>query len=137
MTGTIGHGTLFKLGNGAVSQVFTPLAGVVDMTPPNPSQDAVEDTDYDAEDGWRTYIGGLKDGGESSIELKFLPAGPGITALLAQLDGEKHDYRMTFPDNTDWNFTGILTNLEVGNPIGGLATATATFKLSGKPGFVE
>ena len=71
----IGYGTLFQTGNGAVPEVFTTLAEVTNITPPKMSRDTVDATHEESPGAWREFIAGLKDGGDVSLDLNFIPGG--------------------------------------------------------------
>ena len=70
-----GHGTFLQIGDGAVSEMFTTIAEVMNIDGPNLQQETVEVTSHDSTDRWREFIGGLKDGGEISFGLNFSPCG--------------------------------------------------------------
>ncbi len=86
---------------------------------------------------WRTFIGGLKDGGEASFDINFDPSEASTTSFLSDINTNTNGYyKLVFPDATEWGFEAIATGFEPGDPIGDRMTATVTYKLSGKPGFV-
>lgn len=128
-TAAIGHGSQFQIGGVSV-------AGVIAITPPPISQDAVESTDMDSEDGWREYIAGLRTAGELQIEINYIAGGPAEDALLGLFDGERHDLGIIFPNAVEWTFSAVPTNFEPGLPMDDKQTASFTAQVSGKPSFI-
>lgn len=132
----IGHTTTFEI-ESATPGTYTPVAEVLDVTPPGLSRDAVDATNSGSTDGWREYVAGLKDGGEVSFELNFIPGGTAETAIFAEFAKDvTTNYRITFPNADTWIFAGFITGFEPSAPQDDRMTATATFKLSGKPAFL-
>jgi hypothetical protein len=128
----IGFGVLFKVGDGAATEVFTTLdVEVTNIQPPGYSREAVDATHTQSPDNFREYIAGLMDAGEVQIEMNFVPAAtdPVVTVLLAG----KQNYQLLFPGVATWTFAAICTNYQPSAPIEGKMTASATFKVSGKP----
>lgn len=133
----IGHGTLFKSGNDASPQTFTTFGEVTSITPPGIARDAVEATHMQSPEAWREFIAGLKDGGEVSIEFNFKKAS--ATALMTEMalsgGAALLDRLIVFPDTSQWDFRALLTGFESEAPVDDKISATATFKISGKPTF--
>jgi predicted secreted protein len=137
----IGYGTLFKSGNGAVPEVFTTLAEVTAITPPAMARDTVDATHELSPGAWREFIAGLKDGGEVSLDLNFVPGGTAAAAMTAELDLDgplaSINRQIIFPDSSYFSFVGILTAFEPDAPIDDKMAASVTFKVSGKPTLVQ
>lgn len=133
----IGYGTLFKTGNGASPEVFTTLAEVTAITPPSMSRDTVDASHEESPGAWREFIGGMKDGGEVSVELNFVPSGTAAAALMAEfaltIGSEAKNREIVFPDNSVFSFSGILTAFEPDAPLDDKMSGSATFKVSGAP----
>lgn len=137
----LGYSTLFKTGNGATPEVFTTVSEVTNITPPSISRDAPDATHEESPDGWREFIGGLKDGGDVSIDMNFDPGGTDIASFLAELDLEgaaaAKNRRIEFPDGSYFAFAAILTGVEPDAPIDDKLALSCTFKVSGKPTLVQ
>lgn len=134
---SIGLTSKFAIGDGASPEVFTPLAEVTAITPPGISRDMPEATHMQSPEGWREFIMGLKDGGEVSLELNFInqasPTG-NAAVLMAEFDKTTTgNYQIEFPDTSTWSFTGGCTGFEPDAPLDDRMTASATFKITGKP----
>lgn len=132
----IGYGNLFAIESQASPAVYETLAEVTNITPPGRSKDAVDATHSQSPDRYREFIAGLKDGGECSIELNFVPNGGDFDKLDAAFESDELvNCRITFTDTSVWTFAGIMTGLEPEAPLDDKMMATATFKISGKPTF--
>lgn len=133
----IGYGTLFKTGNGASPEAFTTLAEVTNITPPNMSRDSVDATHELSPNAWREFIAGLKDGGEVSLELNFVPGGASAAALMDELNLEPEDApknrQIVFKDGSIMTFRAFLTAFEPEAPIDDKMAASVTFKVTGAP----
>jgi predicted secreted protein len=134
----IGHGTLFQLLDTSVGpNFFETLAEVTSITPPSLARDAVEATHTESPEKWREFIAGLKDAGEVTLELNFIPGGPAIERLLGLFNSDTFSVaRLVFPNLVTWQFTALLTGVEPEAPVEDKMTASVTFKLTGKPGFI-
>ena len=62
------------------------LAEVTNITPPALARDMVDATHTESPQKWREFIPGLRDAGEVTLELNFLPDGAAITKLLALIN---------------------------------------------------
>ena len=86
---SIGHSNLFQILNTAVSPTaWTTVAEVGNITPPSFARDAQDATHTESTEGWREFIPGLKDGGEISVELNFVPDTDSTALVLAQFDSD-------------------------------------------------
>ena len=130
----IGYGAIFKVGNGgSPTETFTDFgAEVTSITPPGYSRDALDATHMASPDKFREYIAGLMDAGEVSMDLNYVPSTG--DAFVAALIAGKQNYQIDFPDaNVTFTFSAICTAYQPTAPVDGKMTATATFKVSGKP----
>lgn len=132
-------GTLLKIGDGGATESFTTIAEVKDITGPGLEQAANEVTSHGSTNGWREFIGGLKDGGEVTFEVNFVPTGAThdeTTGLIAELTGGTvTNYQVVWPDSgsTTWQFAALCTAFEPGAPVDGVLMASVTLKISGEP----
>ncbi|MCA1381300.1 phage tail tube protein [Bradyrhizobium sp. BRP23] len=137
----IGWSTLFKTGNGATPEVFTTFAEVTGITPPAMSRDTIDATHELSPEAWREFIAGLKDGGEVSFDMNFVPNSVEAAALMAELDltgsSAKKNRQIVFPDGSYFSFAAILTGYEPDAPIDDKMAAAVTLKVSGKPTLVQ
>lgn len=87
-TGRVGLGTLFKVGNGASTEVFTTVANVVSITLSGRSVEEVDFTHLASDAGFREFRAGFKDPGELSMTLHYNPSNAthnGATGLESRL----------------------------------------------------
>lgn len=135
---SIGHGTrIMRSADRTSAGARTTVGRVRDVTPPAVARDPVETTDMESPDRWREYIGGGKDAGELSFEITFDPGSAETTQFMGDLnDDEANYYFIVFPDASEWGFLALLTGFEPGVPVLDKMTATVTYKLSGKPGWI-
>lgn len=142
----IGHRALFQIFDSTASPpAWTTVAEVTSITPPQFAKDAIDATHTESPEGFREFIGGLKDAGQVSVELNLVPKGPTMALLLGAFDLDAaFQARILFPDGDPqaspitcsiWAFLAIITGFTPEAPVEGKMTATATFKISGKPTF--
>lgn len=129
----IGHGVQFKIGNGATPEVFTAVAEVTNVTPPGMSRDAVDATHMDSPEKWREFVMGLKDGGEVELELNFVPGSATTLLLMAEIDAAVGNKQIVFPGGQIMAFAAGMTGFTPETPLDDKMTASATYKVSGKP----
>ena len=123
-----GFGTILKYGAGTVIGELTNIGG------PNQSADAIEVTNHQSPDGFREFIGGLKDGGEVTFEGNFLGGDAGQVAIGASfISGAVESFVIVFPNGYTWTFSGIVTAREVSPPMDDKLPFSGTIKISGKP----
>lgn len=124
-------GTLFK--RGAVT-----VAGVSNISGPGLSLDTEDVTTHDSTEGWEEVIATILRSGEVSIDLVWDPA----AATHKNLSGgilydltsrTSTTYSIVFPGSVTWTFTAYCVGFEPSAPVDGALTATATFKITGKP----
>ena len=131
----IGHGSQFQRGNGATPESFSPLAQVTNIGPPTLSRDTQDATHMQSPQRWREFTSGLRDGGEASIELDYNRGQATDLALLADFNSDaSRNYRIVFPDGSNWTFNAFITSYDADVPLDGKMTASATFKVNGIAG---
>lgn len=134
MAGLDAFGTQLLRGDGATpTETFSPLANVTEITPPGIERETYDVTAHDSEDGFREFIGGLKDGGEVEIEINYDPREH--DSLVADFgDAVPRSYKVVWPGTLgEWGFKAILTGFEPEAPHDDKLAASAKFKVSGKP----
>lgn len=134
MAGIDGFGAALKRGDGADPEVFTAIGNTTNIEGPGIERETIDVTAHDSTDAWREFLGGLKDGGEVSVDLNYDPSKH--DALVADFDDEEpRNYQLVFPDSgsTTWSFAAILTEFNPEAPHDDKLAASLTFKVSGKP----
>lgn len=130
----IGYATLFQTDYGSG---YVTLAEVNNVTPPAMSRDSVDVTHEQSPNAWREKIPGLKDAGEVSLELNFVPGGLAIQQLMSEfaLEGAEATLprRIVFPDGSRFDFNAFLTGNEPDTPIDDKMALSVTFTVTGEP----
>ncbi|MFE9381776.1 phage tail tube protein [Streptomyces sp. NPDC007025] len=113
--------------------VFTAVANVTSVEGPEIERETYDVTAHDSVDGWREFIGGLKDGGEVSLEVNYDPRKH--DELLADFeDTEPRDYKLVFPGALGtWEFQAFIKGFSQEAPVDDKLSAELTFKVTGKP----
>ncbi|MBJ6626061.1 phage tail tube protein [Streptomyces sp. I4(2020)] len=134
MAGMDGFGVQLKRGDGAEPEVFTKIADVTSLNPPNISRETLDVTSHDSVNGWMEFLGSLKDPGEVSADVNYQPSAHDLLVSDFE-DATPRNYQIVFPDAdvTTWEFPAILTGFEPEAPYDDKATASLTWKVSGKP----
>jgi predicted secreted protein len=134
----LGFGVLLKRGDGATAEAFTTVAELIGLSGPGLSLDTVESTHTESTGANKEYIAGLKDAGEISADLNFLPANATHTGLIAdQTARTLRNFQIVWPDTatTTWSFSAYVTNYEPAAPLEDRMTASVSLKISGVPTF--
>lgn len=138
-TAIAGYGIALKRGNAASPEVFTTVAEVMKLEAPNLTLDLKEVTAHDGS-GWKEFIATLKDGGEFSVEINYVPTGTthknASGGLLYDFaNGTKSNYQIVFPDgsNTTWTVPAFVKSFKPSAAVGDQLTASVGFKTSGRP----
>jgi hypothetical protein len=134
----IGHGTLLKRGNGATPELFETIAEVTSITPPQMESDDIEVTHMESPGGYKEYIPGLREAGEVSFEVNFLPAHPthnGTTGLAADHRNRTiRNWRIELAGGgAVWTFPGYVKTFNVSIPVDDKVPAAVTLKVTGEP----
>ena len=129
----IGHSTLFKIGNGATPEVFTTVAEVTSITPPGMTRDAIDATHSESPDGWREFIGGLKDGGEVEIAMNYVPGSATTILMMQEIAAAVGNKQIVFPAGEIFSFAALCTNISPETPVDGKMEASVTYKVTGRP----
>lgn len=131
------HGTVIKGKLG--TNTFSNLAAVRSVTGPGLTRDVIDVTAHDTSNGYRTFVSGLRDGGEITFDIIYDPAETthdATNGLIQQYETDTADsWSLVFPDNatTNWNFDGFVTGFEPTEPIDDALTAAVTIKVTGQP----
>lgn len=118
----------------------TTIAEVTDITPPNPSREEIDYTHHQSPGAWREFGKGLKDGGEVTFTINYIPTNSthnAATGLLGDFTNNTtvDTWSVVFPDTlgTTWSFPGFVTAFETNAPIDDKLSADITLKVAGQP----
>ena len=127
----IGYGTVFQTDYTLTSPVvWVTLAEANGMSLPPLSRDAVDASHECAPDEWRTFVTGLKSGGEVDVSMNF------IAAQYLTLQGElstitSKPRRILYSNGTVLTFSATLIGLDAPIAIGDALSSVAKFKIDG------
>jgi len=117
---------------------FTDIAEMRDLTPPGLTRNPIETTTHNEEDD--RYIVGIRRHGEVKVNLNFVPTdatqdhNTGLQA--AWFDGSRDIYRITYPDGSQWLFSGFVSNFEPSAPVDDRLSADVTIRPTGQHDWV-
>ena len=132
LTGTpvSGVGTIFRRWD---NSAYQDIGMINSISGPGMTRNTIDTTTLGTEGGYRTFIGGFRDGGTITLNMNFARD----TYEVMKEDFESDDeveYEILLPDeeNTSLNFAGIVTELPLDIPTDDKITANTTIKISGK-----
>ncbi|MFG1873391.1 phage tail tube protein [Sphaerisporangium sp. NPDC049003] len=134
--GVDGYGCQLQRSDMADPPGFAAIAGVVNVKGPEISRETYDSTHHASPDAYRQFVGGLKEAGEVSLEVRYDPRDHDV--LIADFqDTEPRDYRLVWPAITgaQWDVKGIMNGFKPEGPHDDLLTAEITIKVTGKPVF--
>jgi predicted secreted protein len=129
----IGHGSFFRMVNVGVSPLaLAALDEVIEIGPPNETIDLIDATHMQSPDRRREFISGLKDGGDATVVLNYIPGNTSESIILAaKTAAVAVGCQIEFPDGSTWDFDAIVTGYEPSLPIDDKMTLTVTMKVTG------
>lgn len=129
----IGYDAEFAIGDGADPEVFTKVAEVVSLTPPEMTRDFQDATHLQSPDKYREHVESVLDTGDASITFNFVPSA--TDTIFAAFHAAAGNYQITFPNGVMMRFTGSFSNYGLPEMTpDGVMQATANIKRkSGKP----
>lgn len=146
---TTGFGATLQKGDGQTPENFVAIIGISSIVPPVWSRDTHETTMSGQTSNFRTYIGGLCDGGEISFEGKFIPREPtqgqGPGGFLAEFDRTSCDslakWRIMLPEcegeaSGYFEAIAVVTGASFSLPMDDVMVFNGTLKVSGRPELV-
>jgi hypothetical protein len=125
-----------------------PIGGSVDyeeiselreITPPALTRNTIEMTTHNEEDD--SYVVGIRRHGDMEFNVNFVPDDSSQdhnTGLQkAWFDGTRDIYRITYPDGTQWLFSGFVTQFAPSAPVDDRLSADVTVRPTGRHDWVE
>jgi predicted secreted protein len=131
MAGVFAHSTTFNV---TIATVLTPIAELTTITGLEVTADEIDVTSHESADGFREYVGGLRDAGSVSIEGNFIGDASQEALLTLLKSGDISDMTIVFPDSTaTWTFKGFVTAFSTDAPMEDKLSFSATIKVTGVP----
>jgi predicted secreted protein len=126
-----GIGAEFRRYNTGTSK-WERIAELTSFDGPNKKRDTVDVTSLDSTDGYKEFIGGLRDAGEVKLPMHFTRDGYDLANDDFESD-TKQNYEISLPDpdNTTFSFLGLITALELKVAGDKAISADFTVKISG------
>lgn len=119
------------------------VAEVKSIDGPQLAAEAVEATHLKSKNGFREYVGGIKDGGEITLTINFIMsnathgAGAGILAdWNADAVMPTVTWDLVWPNGSVWTFPAIQTGWSSGAEVDGILEAEITLQVAGAPTIV-
>lgn len=137
-TAILGKGITYGIDDGTTGTVFDTIAEVFEVVPPNQQTDEVDATHYGSTGSYREFIPGLKDGGEVTFSINWVP-GNETDEILRTLhaSGETRKHKITFPNSATMSFDGWIKGFERSTPLDDRMTATITVRVTGNSTFTD
>ena len=113
-------------------ETYAMVAEVTSITPPGMTRETIEVTHLTSDDEYKEFIASLKETGEASITINFVPAA--VDPLVTAFEAGRGEYRILFPSGTvALDFRGIVTAYEIGDLVADdKMSAVFTIKGTGK-----
>lgn len=98
----------------------------------------IDATDLDSPDNYKEFIAGSKDAGEVSIAGNIKDES-NVEKMLALAESQSIEkWTVTYPSGAKWAFSAFVKSFKDGEKTtDGLATFTATLRISGKPVYTK
>lgn len=132
----IGYGAELRVGaTTAATSATVVLGGVKNLPPPPFTRDLIDVTSNTSPNATREFIPGLKDPGELSFEINWVPGNSTdavFQAMLLEQDPRVFEVRYTqVTPNVAFTFSAFLTGYEADAPMDDAMTASVTLKVTG------
>jgi hypothetical protein len=128
-------GTLLQIGDGAVSEAFTTVGEVTDLSGPKRSMSIKKFLTHSSPGAAMEAIGVSIDNGSVTFTTNYVPTNATHVKLLAdQAAFTKRNFKMVLPDagNTTWCFTALVKDFDPSEKPGEVLEAKWSLELSGQ-----
>ena len=125
-----GMGTQFRRWN-STTGLWEKIALITKIGGPDSKRDTQDTTSLDTVGGYRTFITGLRDGGNIKLSMQF--SRDTFEVMRADFEDDEHkNYEIVLPDDdrTSFEFAGLVTELPL-SVDEKIITADTTIKISG------
>lgn len=128
----IGYGIVIKRRVSTGPDVYQTMGQQTEVSVYGIAVDSVDATHEESDGKWREFIPGLKDGGEASATLHYIPGGATEAEVYASLGTTEH-LRAVHPSGAHIDYRAFITGAEPDTPIDDKMTFALTWKLTGAP----
>ena len=106
----------------------TALADVTSISPMSLSLATLDTSNLDST--WRTFIGGIKDGGECTFEINYDPASTSHLTIEAAIDGTAKDIKVVYSDTKETEFKAVITSFSITAAMDSVVVASLGMKIT-------
>lgn len=124
MSGIKSFGGTFKVATKTVGGLTDVNIGGVDVN-------MIDVTDQASTDGWKEFVGGLKDGGQVELTGNFKSVDDGQSELRGN-PGETAAWELTFSNGAKASGNAVIGGYNVTNPLDNKVGFTCSLKITGK-----
>jgi len=117
----------------STSTEWEAVAEVTSIGGPGMTRESIEVTSLDSVDGYKEFIGGLRDGGSVSLSMNFTRASYALMKADFE-DNTRQNYKIVLPDaeETTLEFEGLVMEVPLKVDTGDKITSDVNIKISGK-----
>lgn len=124
---TFANGTIFRIGPTTISELIS-------VTCPNLSSDSIDVSSYGQDYTYRSFLQGLLDGGEITIDGLFNSSDEFVLNQVNSNDQVPLSIDLpTSPSTTRFGVYVVCTGFNTEEPTDGVIPFTASYKVTGKP----
>tara|TARA_R100001530_G_scaffold59629_1_gene43200 strand:+ start:1943 stop:2338 length:396 start_codon:yes stop_codon:yes gene_type:complete len=123
MAAITGNTTTISIDGGS-----TALADVTSISPMSLSLATLDTSNLDST--WRTFIGGIKDGGECTFEINYDPASTSHLTIEAAIDGTAKDIKVVYSDTKETEFKAVITSFSITAAMDSVVVASLGMKIT-------
>jgi len=132
MSQSIGHGSKFKIGDGATSENFTEINGATSADFGSDKVDALDTTTLGSSGFTRSYVGGLHNPGDVTVKINVLPGDTTQALLFTAEDQQSHNFKVIYPASARTrSFAAIVISIDESVPDDKLPTYTVKLQVTG------
>lgn len=127
-------GTTLKKKMSGSEVADTTIANLTSIGEIGVESEEIDATDLDSPNNYKEFIAGSKDAGEVSINGN-IKSESNVEKMLSLAESQSlEDWVVTYPSGAKWEFKAFVKSFKDGEKtVDGLATFTATLRISGKP----
>ena len=122
---------------GATGVAEVTVAQVTNIGGPGLGVDTTDVTTHDQATAWEETVATIIRSGEVSLDIVYDPASAthdAATGLLYRLEDKIYSFfKLIFPSNVEWEFSGYVTGFEPSASVDGALTATIKAKITSQP----
>jgi Lambda phage tail tube protein, TTP len=137
MAFTAAFGTLLQREISPGSGTFTTVSQIgADISGPGQKGDTIDTTTHNQATPYKSFMSGLKEGGDVKFPLFFDPSDATHTVIISDFEaGVPVNYKLVppFSPAAAWSFAALVVDISHTYKIKDAVMAEVTFKVSGKP----